>query len=117
MALIYIVKLEGDSRKQDISKKSVSKLTQSKKLFICFVCGYSCNHKGHFERHQGIHTDVRPFACSVCGNRYRVKEHVMSHMRIHAKQKDIFKCPICSRHLASKKCLITHLQKHKAKES
>nr|XP_042908184.1 gastrula zinc finger protein XlCGF57.1 [Parasteatoda tepidariorum] len=41
----------------------------------------------------------------------------MSHMRIHAKQKDIFKCPICSRHLASKKCLITHLQKHKAKES
>ncbi|PAA52516.1 hypothetical protein BOX15_Mlig029039g2 [Macrostomum lignano] len=51
------------------------------KVFKCAYCGKSFNRKFCLERHERLHTGVRPYACQICGERYIRLEDQKRHMR------------------------------------
>ncbi|PAA94090.1 hypothetical protein BOX15_Mlig001390g2 [Macrostomum lignano] len=55
--------------------------TASAKVFKCAYCGKAFNRKFCLERHERLHTGVKPYECQLCGERYIRLEDKKRHMR------------------------------------
>lgn len=51
--------------------------------FGCETCGKRFRKRYDLQRHNMIHTGIKPFSCRICKRSFRQKPHLKSHMMIH----------------------------------
>ncbi|XP_044231775.1 zinc finger protein 91 [Thunnus albacares] len=54
------------------------------KCFQCFKCFPSASK---LQRHEMVHTGLKPFQCHMCGKAFRQASHLKTHERFHCKSK------------------------------
>ncbi|KAM7403270.1 hypothetical protein PAMA_003952 [Pampus argenteus] len=54
------------------------------KCFQCFKCFPSASK---LQRHEMVHTGLKPFQCNTCGKAFRQASHLKTHERSHCKNK------------------------------
>lgn len=86
----------------------VKKIHKSQK-YSCKLCPKSFAKKSGLIRHQGAHSDLRPFTCSECGATFKRLESLRVHS-IDAKRK---KCDFCKVKIKCKTLLKRHINDHK----
>ncbi|XP_075163317.1 uncharacterized protein LOC142235949 [Haematobia irritans] len=84
---------------------------ESRRQYICEICGRILNDQFSLRRHKYIHVDKSewPFACDVagCTKRFRVKHQLKIHKNRHAGIRN-YVCPHCN----ARKTTITELKFH-----
>ena len=58
------------------------------KLKNCRYCGKGFATKQRLERHERIHTGVRPYVCEICSKAFTQKEHKNYHLVTIHKDKN-----------------------------
>ncbi|XP_070840645.1 zinc finger protein 530-like [Chaetodon trifascialis] len=74
-------------------------------------CATSLGSKEHLQKHNGIHTGVKPFSCSVCGKRFAQSSKLTSHLRVHTGEKP-FTCSVCEANFTCRSSLSKHIRIH-----
>ncbi|KAJ1524552.1 hypothetical protein ONE63_011040 [Megalurothrips usitatus] len=82
--------------------------------FFCDLCDRRYKKKSHLERHQRVHTGVRPYPCPTCDKRFAVRSILNQHIRVHTGERP-FACNICSQRFPQKSGLMTHMMLHNGK--
>ena len=59
--------------------------SNSEYTYICAVCGKGFDFPSHMERHNRIHSGIKPFACKFCDRRFATKGNMQSHIVTHYK--------------------------------
>ena len=57
----------------------------SEYTYTCAICGKGFDFPSHMERHNRIHSGIKPFACKFCGRRFATKGNMQSHLVTHYK--------------------------------
>ena len=57
----------------------------SEYTYTCAICGKGFHFPSHMERHNRIHSGIKPFACKFCGRRFATKGNMQSHIVTHYK--------------------------------
>ena len=57
--------------------------TTSNCVYKCKTCGKGFNFPSHLERHNRIHTGIKPYACEFCDRRCTTKANLQSHLMTH----------------------------------
>lgn len=85
-------------------KKSVPKIQ------ACRVCKKKFKRGCDLNRHEKIHTGVKPYSCPTCDRRFIGKKYVEVHMRLHTGELP-FSCPQCeNKRFATKGGLNLHVR-------
>uniref|UniRef100_A0A7N8WLH2 C2H2-type domain-containing protein n=1 Tax=Mastacembelus armatus TaxID=205130 RepID=A0A7N8WLH2_9TELE len=53
----------------------------------CFKCLKCFPNASKLQRHEMVHTGLKPFNCATCGKAFRQASHLKSHERTHTKRK------------------------------
>ncbi|XP_035989397.1 zinc finger protein 239-like [Fundulus heteroclitus] len=77
----------------------------------CEVCGKVFKKKHHFNRHQRIHSGVRPYACTICGRGFTQSGHLKNHIRTHTGERP-FSCETCGKSFSQVVSLNVHMRIH-----
>ncbi|XP_029349535.1 zinc finger protein 770-like [Echeneis naucrates] len=102
------------SKKNEVFKVNVKKTQTYKPMqnpsygkHKCLHCLKAFPSASKLQRHEMVHTGVKPFHCPVCGKAFRQASHLKTHGRTHCKRKpskpvnqqvDIRKLKINSQH-------------------
>ena len=62
------------------------------------------------QKHELIHSDVKPFMCSYCGKGFTQNSNLQVHLRQHTGQKP-YGCEFCEAAFANNVCLKLHKKK------
>lgn len=86
--------LPHNSKKNEVSKVTVKRTQTAKfrqnlgnvqhKCFRCLKCFPSASK---LQRHEMVHTGLKPFQCVLCGKAFRQAPHLKSHERTHCERK------------------------------
>ncbi|KAI5640655.1 zinc-finger double domain-containing protein [Phthorimaea operculella] len=81
--------------------------------YVCNTCGKSFKHKQLLQRHQLVHSQVRPYTCKVetCNASFKTKANLINHQLLHSGVKK-FSCEICKHKFAHKTSLTLHMRWH-----
>ncbi|XP_064628255.1 zinc finger protein 263-like isoform X2 [Lineus longissimus] len=61
-------------------------------IYKCQYCAKTFNHRGHFVRHERIHTGEKPYQCDICGKDFSRSEALRIHkFSIHEQPNFMFK--------------------------
>ncbi|MEQ2303856.1 hypothetical protein AMECASPLE_021107 [Ameca splendens] len=77
----------------------------------CDVCGKVFKKKHHFNRHQRIHSGVRPYTCTICGKGFTQSGHLKNHIRTHTGERP-FSCDTCGKSFSQVVSLNVHMRIH-----
>ncbi|XP_063814205.1 gastrula zinc finger protein XlCGF57.1-like isoform X1 [Pseudophryne corroboree] len=80
-------------------------------VYQCSECGKCFLYQYNFEKHQMVHTGVKPFVCSQCGKSFRGKGQLVAHQKIHTGEKP-FSCSECGKCFTQKSGLAYHRLTH-----
>lgn len=84
---------------------------QTKREFICDVCGRTLPKLYSLKIHMLKHTGVKPHACKVCGKTFTYKHGLKMHRTLHEISKQ-FKCDLCEKSFVTKRSLQEHTSLH-----
>ena len=85
--------------------------------YACGVCNKQFSKPSLLQRHERVHSGVRPFICSVCKKSFSQKSAMQVHFNtVHGGEKK-FKCPFCSYPFSQKANLKTHIQRSHAMQA
>ncbi|CAG0913326.1 unnamed protein product [Notodromas monacha] len=91
-------------KERDAPKRS------SKSSHSCATCGKMFKTAGLLERHERIHSGLRPFECGICGMRFVRSHHLLDHERRHSSDAKTFRCPECAKTFSRRASLDVHLR-------
>ncbi|KAK1896619.1 Zinc finger and BTB domain containing protein 11 [Dissostichus eleginoides] len=96
----------GDS---DLEDKTQSPNT--KREFVCDICGKTLPKLYSLRIHMLNHTGVRPHSCKVCGKTFAHKHSLKMHRALHDVTKQ-FQCEFCKKSFVSKRSMEEHTSLH-----
>ncbi|XP_033937095.1 zinc finger and BTB domain-containing protein 11 [Pseudochaenichthys georgianus] len=96
----------GDS---DLEDKTQSPNT--KREFVCDICGKTLPKLYSLRIHMLNHTGVRPHSCKVCGKTFAHKHSLKMHRTLHDVTKQ-FQCEFCMKSFVSKRSMEEHTSLH-----
>ncbi|XP_040917491.1 zinc finger protein 770-like [Toxotes jaculatrix] len=73
-----------DVRRTEAAKSMQNSGKVQHKCFHCLKCFPSASK---LQRHEMVHTGLKPFQCPTCGKAFRQASHLKTHERIHCKRK------------------------------
>ena len=99
----------GNLFNKDAMKKHVLAMhsEDSKKTFICDICGRGFAYKDSYTRHMNLHKGLKPFQCDSCGkdftDRSALGKHVkFTHQGVKRKKEAPKLCTICNKMIGSR---------------
>lgn len=106
-------KKEFDSQ-VELTKHSVSTLTNDTNRLTCCACGKSFGQKRYLRYHQNSHLERNKYTCNICRRKYSRHDNLTRHNTFHTNP-DKFSCNSCERTFARKDLLNKHLKRHENK--
>ncbi|KAJ4438814.1 hypothetical protein ANN_14766 [Periplaneta americana] len=88
---------------------------QSKKTYVCAMCGYRTPAMFDLRRHFKDHKQ-KSFQCKICNKVLPSTQKLTSHLRSHEKFRGKMTCPYCYEEFPDKYSLQQHLQEKHQKE-
>ena len=91
---------------------------ETKKVFLCDVCGYSTKSRNQLQDHMNQHTGAKPHKCSLCDYQSACSSSLRLHRRMmhntdeNKKTKKVFLCDVCSYCTKSRNQLQDHMNQH-----
>uniref|UniRef100_A0A3P8TGB6 C2H2-type domain-containing protein n=1 Tax=Amphiprion percula TaxID=161767 RepID=A0A3P8TGB6_AMPPE len=83
-AVVHVRKVSNVTVKKTQTVKSVQNPGNIQhKCFQCLKCFPSASK---LQRHEMVHTGLRPFCCLICGKTFRQAPHLKTHERTHCKR-------------------------------
>ncbi|XP_071353963.1 zinc finger protein 770 [Trachinotus anak] len=86
--------LPHSSKKNEVSKVNVKRTQTAKSMqnpgnvqHKCLQCLKCFPSASKLQRHEMVHTGLKPFQCSTCGKAFRQASHLKTHERTHCKRK------------------------------
>ena len=83
--------------------------------YMCDKCGKQLSCKSSLNKHQLIHSGVKPFKCELRSKRFVQSGHLRRHLQTHSGAKP-FQCPQCDRQFSDKSTLKEHVKWHTGKD-
>ncbi|KAM7388672.1 hypothetical protein PAMP_024832 [Pampus punctatissimus] len=83
----------------------------TKREFVCDICGKTLPKLYSLRIHMLNHTGVRPHSCKVCGKTFAHKHSLKMHRALHDVTKQ-FQCEFCKKSFVSKRSMEEHTSIH-----
>ncbi|XP_076089283.1 uncharacterized protein LOC143059646 [Mytilus galloprovincialis] len=61
----------------------------------CDICGKVFKDRRGLDRHEVVHSGVKPYQCAICERSYTQKGHLQQHQRMHTDREDPWECEYC----------------------
>uniref|UniRef100_UPI003AB7C31D uncharacterized protein isoform X2 n=1 Tax=Stichopus japonicus TaxID=307972 RepID=UPI003AB7C31D len=84
---------------------------QIDKSLQCGFCGHIFGNQSLLEKHERLHTVVRPFKCQFCDKSYAHRANVIIHERTHTGERP-FRCRFCGKGFIQKYVQRVHERIH-----
>ena len=75
----------------------------------CLHCEKEFDHKGHYNEHLKVHSDIREYQCDICSKSFKRASHLADHKKVHLPKE--FKC-YCGKEFTYKSNLTQHMKRH-----
>lgn len=63
------------------------------------------------QRHEAVHSGVKPYVCTICEKEFLRPLHLNYHMMIHTEERP-HKCSVCGKGFIRRYYLKDHMMKH-----
>lgn len=104
------------SKHKKANGKRPSENKKEKKKFKCTECKKEFLRKADYQKHNHIHTGVKPYQCTLCDAAFRqggnLKSHEIRHHTTLMTSNDIFVCDYCKKAFLMKETLRVHMVMH-----
>lgn len=57
---------------------------EGEKIYNCSFCGKRLTSQTQLDRHERVHTNVRPYKCTLCETAFKRASHLKAHEKLHA---------------------------------
>lgn len=103
---------DGMDTRSVLTRRMTTSVTmkKNKKGVVCSVCSHVFANTSVLERHQVLHTGVRPYNCNVCFKEFSDVSSHRKHSFIHKRQ---HRCPVCHRMYLRRTQLLLHVKQHR----
>ncbi|KAM7410502.1 hypothetical protein PAMA_001781 [Pampus argenteus] len=98
-----------DKVNRNLDDKTLS--PDTKREFVCDICGKTLPKLYSLRVHMLNHTGVRPHSCKVCGKTFAHKHSLKMHRALHDVTKQ-FQCEFCKKSFVSKRNMEEHTSLH-----
>ncbi|XP_063412835.1 zinc finger protein 62 homolog [Mytilus trossulus] len=61
----------------------------------CDICSKVFKDRRGLDRHEVVHSGVKPYQCAICERSYTQKGHLQQHQRMHTDREDPWECEYC----------------------
>ncbi|XP_041647747.1 zinc finger and BTB domain-containing protein 11 [Cheilinus undulatus] len=102
---------QSPERKAESDLEEKGSSPQTKREFVCDICGKTLPRLYSLRIHMLNHTGVRPHSCKVCGKTFAHKHSLKMHRALHDVTKQ-FQCQYCKKSFVSKRSMEEHTSVH-----
>ncbi|XP_076321504.1 uncharacterized protein LOC143230988 isoform X2 [Tachypleus tridentatus] len=81
------------------------------KIFNCIECGKDFDRKSILQKHEKVHSRMKPYNCVVCNKTFVTNCHLIIHQRIHTGEKP-YSCEVCEKEFGTNSYLKIHQRIH-----
>lgn len=92
-------------------KKHIERHLFKEKIYVCQHCPKAFAMPEYRDRHELIHSAVKPYKCPHCGKEFHDQSALGRHKRIHTGEKP-YSCPYCPKAFSDVSALIAHKLRH-----
>uniref|UniRef100_A0A1S4HE19 Uncharacterized protein n=1 Tax=Anopheles gambiae TaxID=7165 RepID=A0A1S4HE19_ANOGA len=93
----------------NIHKQNVHTDPETRKKYVCNVCGTSVHSASYLKAHMMLHSEDAPYACSLCEHRFKLLMYLNRHMKWH---RGVYTCKQCGLRVKSASSLSNHMASH-----
>ncbi|CAH0554617.1 unnamed protein product [Brassicogethes aeneus] len=103
-----IPKYSTDDIEEKTTYLTYKKDVNSKKPWICDICGSCFNRKSDLLDHSESHSSEKKYICPYCGKSFKRRTVLGKHVRIHTHPREAI-CELCGKAFNDKSTLKTHI--------
>ncbi|CAA9996492.1 unnamed protein product [Nesidiocoris tenuis] len=94
--------------RQETEKATMQDISvNSKNVYKCTECGYSCKQPATLKSHMWMHKGLKPFRCTECDYTCTRGSHLKVHLRKHPNL-SLFMCNLCSHRDTTWEKILSH---------
>ncbi|XP_041852048.1 zinc finger protein 180-like isoform X1 [Melanotaenia boesemani] len=101
----------NDNVKTSLRVESRVMTDRTAELYICYTCNKRFSNLSSLQKHNAVHTGVKPYSCKTCGKRFSRKDVLLNHMKTHTGEK-VFSCKTCGKCFAQRFVFLSHMRSH-----
>ncbi|XP_041852050.1 zinc finger protein with KRAB and SCAN domains 8-like isoform X3 [Melanotaenia boesemani] len=101
----------NDNVKTSLRVESRVMTDRTAELYICYTCNKRFSNLSSLQKHNAVHTGVKPYSCKTCGKCFGQNSLLVRHMRCHSSEKP-YSCKTCGKCFRSNSHLLSHTRTH-----